>query len=402
MANQTMERTSLASQPPAGRRQAKVAPPIVRLRRPGRPVWLGWARIDLGHEPTDHGVRNAGIAGLSAMTIGMLFGAEALLIETQMPALEPDLPRLLIVDAIAALVLTPLIVWVYLALPDLTTRLLRRLRSDRIIGRAAGGGRLTAFAGDLQHRLNRVPGPTAAMTAIYFAYVLIKDPAELGMTPAELGTAPMTLLIIPVAAAKAALFFLGWTAIIQLCIASQAIGKLLRTFPIHIQLLHPDGCGGLRVVGNLLSLVLSVAAVLGGAGLCIVLALQGTAWAPTHRPEPYVLGGFYLVLLPSAFLHLLWRPHQLMDQRRDQLLKPAARVLNAAILANRPSPADETSRLKDKAEALEELTRQHKLLDEACPRWPLRTRRLRPVIATAVLPVIIPVVTAVISKFLTG
>jgi hypothetical protein len=144
------------------------------------------------------------------------------------------------------------------------------------------------------------------MTGAYFAYVLIEDPAELGM-------APMTLWIIPVAAAKAALFFLGWTAIIQLGIAAQAIGRLLRSFPIHIQLLHPDGCGGLRVVGNLLSLVLCVAAVLGGAGLCIVLALHGTAWAPAHRPEPYVLGGFYLVLLPLAFLHLLWRPHQLMD-----------------------------------------------------------------------------------------
>ena len=91
-----------------------------------------------------------------------------------------------------------------------------------------------------------------------------------------------------------------------------------------MKLLHPDGCGGLRIVGNLLSLVLCVAAVLGGAGLCIALALHGTAWAPAHRPEPYVLGGFYLVLLPLAFLHLLWRPHQLMDQRRDQLLKPVA------------------------------------------------------------------------------
>lgn len=113
--------------------------------------------------------------------------------------------------------------------------------------------------------------------------------------------------------------------------------------------------------------MLYVAAVLGGAGLCIALALQGTAWAPAHRPEPYVLGGFYLVLLPSAFLHLLWRPHQLMDQRRDQLLKPVARVFNAATVATRPSPTDDTSRLKDKADYLEELTRQHRLLHEACP-----------------------------------
>jgi hypothetical protein len=112
-------------------------------------------------------------------------------------ALEPHLPRLLIVNAIAALVLTPLIAWVYLALPGPTSRLLRQLRSDRVIDRAAAGGRLTEFASELQDRLNRVPGPTATMTAVYFAYVLIKDPAELGMAPAELGMAPMTLLLIP-------------------------------------------------------------------------------------------------------------------------------------------------------------------------------------------------------------
>lgn len=43
MANQTMEWTSLASQPQADTRQAKVAPPIIQLRRPGRPGRLGWA-----------------------------------------------------------------------------------------------------------------------------------------------------------------------------------------------------------------------------------------------------------------------------------------------------------------------------------------------------------------------
>lgn len=80
-----------------------------------------------------------------------------------------------------------------------------------------------------------------------------------------------------------------------------------------------------------------------------------------------MLGGFYVVLLPLAFLHLLWRPHQLMDRRRDQLLQPVARVFDTATVAARPSPTDGPSRLNDKADHLEELTRQHKLLDEACP-----------------------------------
>jgi hypothetical protein len=58
--------------------------------------------------------------------------------------------------------------------------------------------------------------------------------------------------------------------------------------------------------------------------------------------------------------------------------------------------------LKAKNDRLEELSRQLKLLDDAFPAWPLRLRRLRPVVATAVLPVTIPVVVAIMSKLMTG
>jgi len=396
MPNQVMEWTSAARQPQAETRPHSDALPIGPALRPGRRGRLVWARtIDLDHEPARQSVRNARIAGLWALVIGMLFGAEALLVDARTDVLKPYLSRVLIVNVVAAFVLTPMIVWVYLALPELTTRLLRQLRNDKVIGRSAAGSRLNEAAKELEAQFNRVLGQAAVLTVVYLVYALIDDRPKLRL-------APVALLIVASSAAQGALFFLGWTTIIQLWSTSQAIGELFHTFPIHVRLQHPDGCGGLQTVGKLLSLVLFVATVLGGAGLCMVLALLGTPWAPAHRPEPYVLAGFYAVLLPSAFRHLLWRPHQLMDQRRDQILKPVARVFDAVAVANRPSAADDAPRLKAKADALWEISRQLRMLDEACPRWPLRTRWLRPVIATAVLPVAISVVTAVISKFLTG
>jgi hypothetical protein len=364
--------------------------PVGHDRRAGK---LGWVVIDLDHEPVDNGRRHAQIAGLSAAVSGMLFGAEAWLIDTQTPAQDRYLPRLLVVNAVAAMVLTPMIVAVVLALPDLTTRLLRRLRTDKVIGRAARGKRLDTFARVLEGQLNRAPRLPAVLTAVYFPYVVVENRAQLS-------SAPLALLVIAVAIMQAALFFLGWTAMLQLWITARAIGRLLRRFPMRVQPRHPDGCGGLRMVGSLLSLGLGVAAVLGGAGLCIVLVLQGTPWPPAYRPEPYVLIGFYAVLLPSALLHLLWRPHRLMDRQREEFLKPVARAFSAAGFATRRSATDDRPQLD--ADSLWKIDRQFKLLDEACPVWPLRMRRLRSVVATAVLPVAISVATAIIPKLLTG
>lgn len=185
-------------------------------------------------------------------------------------------------------------------------------------------------------------------------------------------------------------------------ITSRAIGQLVRShrdpkrsdLPIRVHPLHPDGCGGLAIVGTMLSLVLYAAAISGGVGLGIFLILQKTPFVPTRRPELYLLGLFYVILLPSAFRNLLWCPHQLMDQCRDEILTPLATVFNHT----RPSELDNTEQLKAKATALSEITRQLGLLDQALPVWPLRMRPLRTVLATAVL----PVATAVVTKFLAG
>jgi hypothetical protein len=93
-----------------------------------------------------------------------------------------------------------------------------------------------------------------------------------------------------------------------------------------------------------------------------------------RRPEPYVLAFLYVALLPLAFLNLLWWPHQVMDSYRKQVLKPV--------------------------DSLVEITRQFQVLDDALPVWPLRLRRLQAVVAAAVLPVVIPFVTAVILRML--
>jgi hypothetical protein len=165
---------------------------------------------------------------------------------------------------------------------------------------------------------------------------------------------------------------------------------------------HPDGSGGLRPVGRVLAFVLYFAAILGGASLCMFLALPGTPSAVTRRPEPYLLAAFYAVLLPSALVNVLWRPHRLLVERREALLDSVATAFNDVIGPGGRVTAADPARLRETTDLLAQISRHGQLLDEAFPAWPLPVRRLRPMLATAVLPVVIPVASTILTKLLTA
>jgi hypothetical protein len=79
-----------------------------------------------------------------------------------------------VVRALVALVLTPLIVGVHLAVPDLARRLLRRLRDDQVI-QVGSDGELDAAApelGWLNH--HRLVVPAAVLAVAYLAYAPVR------------------------------------------------------------------------------------------------------------------------------------------------------------------------------------------------------------------------------------
>jgi hypothetical protein len=365
-------------------------------RSPGRrqfgagvSTWLGWVTqpIDLRRREEDHGLRNALIAVACAIVMGALGGATGYSYRN-----ESYFRAYLLVNALGAFVLTPLIVCVFLALPDLARRLLRRLREDGVVDVKPNPElEVVPELGWFNHRALVLAA--AAIAGLYFALALVVENTD----PAS----PFGILVVTTLALRAALVYLAVVAVLHLVIISRAVGRILRDQAVHIQALHPDRCGGLWIVGRLFNLTLNVAAVLGGVALCIILLLQGTPVVPARRPELYLLGSFYVCLLPSAFLNLLWRPHQLLEAARSELLKPMAREFHAVISAATPSAADDVIRLAARADSLSQITKQIQLLDEVWPSWPLRLKRLRAVIATAILPIVIPLVTAVAIPLVT-
>lgn len=353
--------------------------------------WTG--TMDLDQESTRHGLRTT----WKAVVVGaVVVGGVLVLQDWQAVGDESYFGWFLIMDAIAALVLAPLFITIYLSLREFVKRVLIRLDDNRVIRPAPGGTSLREFALGLEGWLDhpRVWAATAVATVLYFLYTLWDALNEMVSPLAR-------LLIASTLVVQTALFFLGVLAITQLGVTCWRIGWLLGNSKVRTRPLHPDGCGGLRPVGHMLSVVLSAAAILGGASLGMFLAIQGTPAQPTRRLEPYLLALLYLALLPLAFLNLLWWPHQGMDRYRKQVLKPVARKFNDTIIPARPSAADDSEQLKAKTDSLSEISRQFQVLDDALPVWPLRLRRLQAVLAAAVLPVVIPVVTAVILRMLT-
>jgi hypothetical protein len=360
--------------------------------------WLTPGKVDLNQDPPDHGVFNAWVAFAAAIVVGSVLSLQ----DWQAVRDKPEFGRYLFVDAIAAFVLTPLFVSVQLGLREIVTRLLRRLIRHEVIRPAANGERPSQFGPEMDGRLDQrwVVMSTRLATAVYLTYQLL-DALN------EMTSLLTTLLIATALVVQVGLFYLGVLTIFQIWEACRAVGTFLGRFKVDIRPLHPDYCGGLAPVGHMLEMVLTAAAILGSAGLCIFLAVHDTPSGLTRRPEPYILAGFYFFLLPAVFLNLLWGPHQLMRKRREELLMLAMQEFRDAISATPPatedvipSAADKARRLKVRADSLSAISSEFKAVDDACPVWPLRVRRLQGVIATAVLPVVIPVVTAIISSFL--
>jgi hypothetical protein len=354
---------------------------------------LSAGKVDLDHDPPDHGVFNAWVTFAAAVVVGSVLGLQ----DWQAVRDKPEFGRYLLLDAVAALVLTPLFVSVHLGLREIVTRNLRRLIRHEVIRPGANGERPSQFGPEMNDRLDQrwVVISTTLATAMYLTYELLDALNEM--------TSPLTTLVITTAlVVQVGLFYLGVLTIFQIWEACRAVGTFLGRFEVNIRPLHPDNCGGLAPIGHLLGMVLTAAAILGSAGLCIFLAMHDTPSGLTRRPEPYILAGFYFFLLPAAFINLLWTPHQLMRKRREKLLMLAMREFHDVINSTSPpAPADNARRLKAKADSLSAITSEFKAIDDACPVWPLRVRRLQGVIATAILPVVLPVATAIISSFLT-
>ena len=238
--------------------------------------------------------------------------------------------------------------------------------------------------------------------ALYWLYrLLVTYPAEFStLSPAwrQPWLRVATLLLAHSPGMSAAFY-----VIVRLLVVSVFTNRLFHLFYMRVNPLHPDGCGGLGVLGRLLTVSVLIATALGAAAVGMSISLLSTGIHPFSRLENVILGACYVVFTPLLLIGWLASPHRAMREARDATLQPLADEFQRAIAQAVPSAQDDAAAIKADTDRLAELKRRYELLRDSFPIWPIRIQLLRSLIATAILPLIsslIPLVSnAIVGLF---
>lgn len=159
--------------------------------------------------------------------------------------------------------------------------------------------------------------------------------------------------------------------VIRQFITTISIDRLFRRESVPVQFLHPDGCGGLRALGEH---ALGIAPLILVAGLNISLVYVrmmtgGPLGSDTAVYSLVALTMLYVVGAIACFLAPLWRAHQEMVKARDRWLNDIARgfELQQAIVAEQMRDGNPDAAAVDKLETV----RKAWDIGRALPTWPL-------------------------------
>jgi hypothetical protein len=323
------------------------------------------------------------IAG-SALLAGLaLFGVPALL------GIPVDL-NAFVTDLLEALVVIPLGLLLYLSLPNLFDDFFNTLADNGVIGprreEVAGPASYSAFLHDLVFQANR-RGWVAGALGLAVAYWIYRLSGSVAGDATAVGTLQTQLLLrLAVLVAYTLSLYGVFFSIVRLLILLVFSVRLCRTFHVQVNPLHPDGSGGLAIVGRLLTTSVLIATIIGAAAVVMSLLFLARGANPLWRIETLLLGAIYLLLTPVLLYSWLWTPHRAMLEARDHVLRPLADEFQQAIHRSMPSAQDDAASVKAGTERLDEIKRRYELLHEAFPTFPVRTLVSSSLIVTSILP----------------
>lgn len=192
--------------------------------------------------------------------------------------------------------------------------------------------------------------------------------------------------------------------IFRLFVTAKLINRAPVFFDFHIQLSHPDQCGGFKAVGDLclqMVYILLVPTLFVSFWLLVskhvTLTPEWQALVPGYVLDPLFRNPIkaLLFLLAVSGIGIFFWPmfsiHTLMDAERAELQKTldaiARRIheLDSAILSNPASmPIDERSKNMDEIESLKELY----LRTNRAPAWPIDRKLAINFATTQIIPII--------------
>ena len=188
-------------------------------------------------------------------------------------------------------------------------------------------------------------------------------------------------------------FSIGYTcvlSIVRISIALFFLYRLLHSFTIRINPLHPDGAGGLGILRQ----VLWISA---GIMLGVASAFYEDSILSSRAVDVALLTAAYIVLIPSLLIGWLILPHRVMLQARKAILQPLTEEYEKVISETRFAASDDTAKIMAGTERLSALTQRYESLRDSFPVWPLEIMQMRQLLIAFILPILIAFISAIPS-----
>lgn len=302
---------------------------------------------------------------------------------------------------LATLIMTPMVLAVYLWVPNAIARLFNTLKDNGTIGERRLGEHGPESYEDFLNQLvawtdNRLNVVVALMVVIAYLLdrFLVAFPATLS-TPLLAGRPHWVVFVILLAFSPTA--YAGVLSLLRLLVALIFTNRLFRLFHIRVNPLHPDGSGGLGTIGQMLTVSVLIATALGLTATFIGILYLLVGLDLLSNYEPVSAGVLYLVFTPLALIGWLWSPHQAMINVRNAKLQPLADEFLQTVEQSTALSRDEIVAIKSTTDKLAELKRRYELLKAVFPVWPIDIGLLSRLVAVASIPLISGLISSLVN-----
>jgi len=110
-----------------------------------------------------------------------------------------------------------------------------------------------------------------------------------------------------------------------------------------------------------------------------------------------LLAAIYVVLTPSLLIGWLVFPHRVMVRARDETLQPLADEFQQALMQSLSSAEYDMRTVVAGTRRLAALKQRYDLVRNTFPTWPLKINTVSRLVATALLPLMLPLIASLIS-----
>ncbi len=191
---------------------------------------------------------------------------------------------------------------------------------------------------------------------------------------------------------------IGWYSahlvLLKAVITAQAVQRIFR-WRVNIQPLHPDGCGGLRLITNICVTIALFTAVM---GLAVVLFIMSSALLSGTSPSatPVMIAVALEALTPLIFFSCLYRAHRVMREDKESLLRQINQQVQPPYQTLR-GRLGEGEVMHDAAEEILRLDGLHTFA-RRMPEWPVNTQTMAQVFLSVALPLALLILQFVLER----